>query len=177
MLAAIQALGRSLPATVTSRTGSIVTVNFEIANTPSSPYTLPPVTMPMIGSEYLRLPIQPGCKGWVIPADAYLGGMSGLGGGTADLVMRANLSSLVWSPMGNKGWAASEDDNAAVLYGPDGAIIRTADKACSVTVNANGVVVKVPAGKSLSITNLPTASAGLPSGSLWRSGTQVMVVP
>jgi len=122
--AAMQLMGQSLPASVVSRTGGIVTVNFELTNVP---FTLPQITVPMIGSEYVRLPIQPGCMGWVIPADAYLGGMSGLGGGTADLTKRPNLSNLVWSPIGNKNWSASEDDNALVLYGPDGTIIRSLD--------------------------------------------------
>ena len=88
---ALAALGQSLPATVVSRTGGIVTVKFAL----TSPYTLPNVTVPIVGSEYVRLPIQAGCPGFVMSADAYLGGMSGLGGGTADLSPRGNLSMLV----------------------------------------------------------------------------------
>jgi hypothetical protein len=117
----MELLGKSLPATVVSRQGGIVTVKFEV----TGPYTLPNVTVPMIGSEYIRLPIQPGCPGWLMTADAYLGGMSGLGGGTADLSLQGNLSALVWSPIGNKVWQASGDDNAVVIYGPDGVVLRS----------------------------------------------------
>lgn len=127
-LGLIQQTGKSLPASVVSRNGGIVTVKFEIANTPNSPYTLPNVTVPMIGSEFVRLPIKAGTLGFVIPADAYLGGMSGLGGGTADLSQPANLSALVWSPIGNKNWTASDDEDAVVIYGPDGAILRNVAK-------------------------------------------------
>lgn len=170
---ALSLLGQSLPASVISRAGAIVTVRFEVN---SAPFTLPNVTVPMIGSEYIRLPIQAGCKGWVLTADAYLGGMSGLGGGAAGLVPRANLSALVWSPIGNSAWDAAEDPNKIVLYGPDGAILRTLDKACSVAVSATGVVVKVPAGKTLQITTLPVTPVGLGAGSLWNDGGTVKVV-
>jgi hypothetical protein len=40
----------------------------------------------------------------------------------------------------------------------------TADRVCSTFVN------------NLSIKNIPTASAGLPSGSVWRSGTALCIV-
>lgn len=135
--AAIQLTGRSLPASVVSRAGSIVTVKFEV----NSGYTIPNVTIPVIGSEYIRLPIQPGCKGWVMTADAYLGGMSGLGSGVADLALRANLSDLVWSPLGNKNWDAPDDPDAVVIYGPNGAIIRTIDSSSVAKVGADEITL------------------------------------
>lgn len=168
---ALTTLGQSLPATVVSRNGGIVTVKFAL----TSPYTLPNVTVPMWGSEYVRLPIQAGCPGFVMSADAYLGGMSGLGGGTADITPRGNLSMLVWTPIGNKNWSTSEDDNALVLYGPDGGILRTTDKTSIVSVTAAGTVITVPAGTSVQIVNLPSAPTG-GTGSLWRSGNDVKVV-
>src|ERR1700743_2257306 len=76
-----QALPKALPCSVVSVSGAIVTVKFEV----TSVYTLSNVTMPLFGPEYVRYPIQVGDKGFAVPADAYLGGMSGLGGGTADL--------------------------------------------------------------------------------------------
>jgi hypothetical protein len=57
-------------------------VKFELG---AIPFTLPRVRMPVLTSEYIRAPLAVGCRGFVIPADAYLGGMSGLGGGTATL--------------------------------------------------------------------------------------------
>jgi len=163
-------LGQSLPATVVSRTGGIVTVKFAL----TSPYTLPNVTVPIIGSEYVRLPIQAGCPGFVMTADAYLGGMSGLGGGTADLAPRGNLSMLVWTPIGNKAWSASEDDNALVLYGPDGTIIRNAAKTSGIAVKSTGTTITLPAGGNFVVSNLPVAPG--PPGSFWNDGGTVKVV-
>jgi hypothetical protein len=154
---AMAALGQSLPASVVSRTGGIVTVKFEIATTPNSPYTLPNIKVPLVGAEFARAPIGAGTKGFVITADAYLGGMSGLGGGVADLSPRGNLSMLVWTPIGNTAWMAAIDDNAYEAYGPNGvnlyntaktAILKVTTAECSITppignpfiVNGNLVV-------------------------------------
>jgi hypothetical protein len=41
----------------------------------------------------------------------------------------------------------------------------TADRACATFVN------------NLSIMNIPTSSAGLPTGSVWRNGTVLEIVP
>lgn len=173
---AIDLLGMSLPASVVSITGAIVTVKIELQKTPLNPFTLPNVTVPIIGSEYIRLPIQPGCLGWVMSADAYLGGMSGLGGGVADLSMRPNLSMLVWSPIGNANWTASEDPNKLVLYGPNGAILRTLDKSVGITVDKTaGVTVDIPVAANFTITSLPLVPG--PTGSLYNSGGTVKVSP
>jgi hypothetical protein len=166
---ALATLGQSLPATVVSVSGGIVTIKFAL----TSPYTLPNVTVPIVGSEYVRLPIQAGCPGFVMSADAYLGGMSGLGGGTADLSPRGNLSMLVWTPIGNKAWQAVIDANAIELYGPDGGIIRTADKTSIVRVSSAGTTVTLPVGGNFVVSTLPVAPG--PPGTLWNSGGQVMV--
>jgi hypothetical protein len=127
---AIQQTGRSLPATVVSAKGSIVTVKFEITNTV---FTLPNVTIPLFGPEYIRYPIQTGDKGFVVAADAYLGGMSGLGGGTADLTQLANLAALVFFPIGNTSFFAV-DPQAVVIYGPNGVVIRDTTNASNITL-------------------------------------------
>lgn len=129
---ALELLGQSLPASVVGvKSSGIVTVKFELANVP---FTLPQITVPIAFPEYVRLPIQQGMKGMVIAADAYLGGMSGLGGGTADLTPRPNLSNLVFVPLGNSSWAAPVDPNAVELYGPDGAILYSSDKTAMLKV-------------------------------------------
>ena len=149
---AIDLFGKALPASVVAVVSSgIVTVKFEIAKTTNSPYTLPNVTVPLFGPEYIRYPIQAGCMGVVFPSDAYLGGVSGLGGGVADLSLRGNLSTLVFFPIGNSGWSASDDPNALVLYGPDGVIIRNLAGTSKITTNADGVTVAPPAGKPTAI--------------------------
>jgi hypothetical protein len=50
--------GKALPCSVLSVDGSIVTVQFEV----KSNWSIPNVTIPVFGPEYLRYPIQPG--GW-----------------------------------------------------------------------------------------------------------------
>lgn len=149
-----------------------MTVKFELANIP---FTLPNVTVPTGFPEYLRIPFQPGDFGVVMPADAYLGGISGLGGGTADLSIRGNLSSLVFVPVGNKNWTAVDNSDQIVLYGPDGGVLRTKDNAAAVSISADGAAIKVPLGKSVQITTLPLAPAGLPAGSLWNDAGDVKV--
>lgn len=134
-LDAIELLGKALPCSVTAVAGSIVTVKFELTNIS---YTLPNVTCPMFGPEYIRYPTQVGDKGAVFPADAYLGGMSGLGGGVADLSLVGNLSALVFFPIANKNWSASDNANALVLYGPDGVILRDTNKQTLVSVDTQG---------------------------------------
>lgn len=164
----MQLLGKALPASVVSRDGGIVTVKFELDNTP---YTLPNVTCPILGSEFVRVPIQAGTPGFVIPADAYLGGMSGLGGGVADLSSRANLSTLVWAPIGNKGWSASEDDDALVLYGPDGVVLRDSQKKTILTLTPTGIVITLPTGGRVTINGIATVNGNLEVlGNLLLSG-------
>lgn len=152
---ALQLKGKALPCTVVSAAGAIITVNFEL----NSGFTLPHVTMPLFGPEYIRYPIQPGDKGLAIPADAYLGGMSGLGGGVASLDTPANLSAMVFLPIGNTAWAAV-DPQAVTVYGPDGVVLRdtasnstfvltptsiTAIGKNSVTVTAGGATLSLNA--------------------------------
>lgn len=143
---AIQRLGKALPASVVSVSGAIVTVNFEV----QSGYTLPQVKVPLFGPEYIRYPIQQGCKGVVFPADAYLGGMSGLGGGVATLAPPPNLTALVFFPIGNAGWSAV-DPNATTIYGPNGVVLRDEGSACIFTLTPDGISIKVPSGQQIAI--------------------------
>lgn len=149
---AIQILGKSLPCSVSAIPTAgvpIVTVKFEVN---AAPWTLPNVTVPMFGPEYLRYPIQVGCKGVVFPVDAYVGGVSGLGGGTADLSQRGNLSTLVFFPIANKGWTASEAPNKAVLYGPDGVVLRDAGSKTVITIDkTDGVTITVQAAAHVTV--------------------------
>jgi hypothetical protein len=169
--AALELMGKSLPCSVVSVSGSIVTVKFLV----SSSFTLPNVTVPIATSIYARAPTQAGDNGVVRSVDTFIGAVSGLGTGTASLAPVANLSSLVFEPVASKSWAALDDPNAYQILGPNGAIVRTVVGSSSVTVNANGTSIKLPIGKSIQITTLPVSSAGLPPGSLWNNAGQVMV--
>jgi hypothetical protein len=146
-LDAIQLQGKALPASVVAVSGSIVTVKFEL----SGPYTLPPVTCPLFGPEYIRYPVQIGDAGVVFPADAYLGGVSGLGGGVADLTIPANLSALVFFPVANKAWSAPDNANAVVIYGPDGVILRNTANTASIKVGPSGITLTDPNGNVIAM--------------------------
>jgi hypothetical protein len=135
-LTAINTLGRALPCSVVAVSGSIVTVNFELQGN----LTLPQVTMPMFGPEYIRYPVQIGDKGVALSADVYIGGMSGLGGGTATETLPANLSALIFFPIANSGWSAPDNPNAVIIYGPDGVIIRDRGKQSHVKMDGSGNV-------------------------------------
>src|ERR1700740_3746370 len=97
---AIRRLGRALPCRVVAVSGSIVTVAFEVN---AAPWTLPNITIPKAESNWVRMPTQVGDKGYTAPADAYLGGISGLGGGVATLTQPGNLTALVFTPVSNVG--------------------------------------------------------------------------
>lgn len=137
---AFQLTGKGLPCSVVSVSGAIITVKFEVQNIP---FTLPQVTIPLFGPEYIRYPIRPGDKGAVVPFDAYLGGMSGLGGGVADLTQRANLSSLVFLPIGNKLWT-SVDPNAVTIYGPNGVVLRDTGSNSIITLTPSSITIVAP---------------------------------
>lgn len=135
---AIQSTGRSLPCHVTKVNGSMVTVAFEVDATP---WTLPEVTIPKAESPWIRMPTQVGDKGYTVPADAYLGGVSGLGGGVASLTSVGNLSALVFVPLSNSN-APPIDQDAAQVQGPNGAIIRTTTGTTSqIVTDQNGTTV------------------------------------
>jgi hypothetical protein len=137
---AIQITGKALPCSVTTVVSSgIVTVKFEV----QSGFTLPLVTCPKAGTEWMRYPTQVGDKGFVTTADAYLGGMSGLGGGVANLTQRGNLTALVFVPLGNTAWS-EVDPNAVTLYGPDGVVLRTLDSECVFTLVPSGITIDLP---------------------------------
>ena len=136
---AIRGTGRAWPASVVAVSGAIVTVKFEFGQT--VPANIPQVTIPLFGPEYIRYPIQPGDKGMVLPADAYLGGMSGLGGGAADMTQQANLSNLVFVPIGNTGWS-EVDPQAVTIYGPNGVVARDTGGKSSITLTPDGITLK-----------------------------------
>ena len=135
---AIQSQGRALPCHVEAVNGAIVTVAFDVS---PSPWPLPQITIPKAESPWIRMPTQIGDKGMTVPADAYLGGTSGLGGGVADISEPGNFSALVFVPVSNSG-SPPVDPNAAQVQGPNGAIIQTTTgTASSIVVNQNGITL------------------------------------
>jgi hypothetical protein len=137
--------GMSLPASVVSveESNTIVRVKFEVNTQVGTQQLLqlPEVTCPVFGPQYLRYPIQVGDQGVCLSATAYLGGVSGLGPGPATLAQPGNLGALVFFPVGNRNFTASENPNAAILYGPDGAIVRDEGNTTHIKVDGQGNVI------------------------------------
>lgn len=156
-LAEIEQHGLELPCHVTAIKGSIVTVAFDCtAGGGKAP--IPAATMPVAGPEYVRPPIQVGCKGIARPATVDIGIVTGLGpaNSLSDLSVRpANLAALVFEPVGNASWTPSPNANALVLYGAGAGVIMQdiagASPNWSVSVNSNGVTIK-GGGKTWSFT-------------------------
>jgi hypothetical protein len=137
---AIQQTGQALPCSVIGINATvgacIVRVKFEVI----TGFTLPEVEIPHAMGEWIRYPVQIGDKGVVLPMDARTNETTGLGKGTADLYKPANLSSLVFMPVGNANWTPTDDVNKLVMYGHDGVIIKdSATGAVIVTVSSGGV--------------------------------------
>jgi hypothetical protein len=151
----IQLLGKALPCSVVAVSGSIVTVSFDV-NTGGA--TLPTVTIPIFGGEYIRYPTQVGDKGFTIPADVSLRGVSGLGTGIPDLSDPGNLTALVFMPVGNKSWF-SVNPNYLVMYGQEGVEITTKNLDCKLTLTSSGITIDLNGG-NLNINNGNVIIAG-----------------
>lgn len=133
--------GRSLPCHVVGVDGQIVTVQFDMLPDGTQ---YPQVTLPIATFEYIRYPVQTGDKGVTVAADVSLRGISGLGTGIASRSLTLSLVPLFFVPLSNAGWT-KEDPNKIVLYGPDGAILKTADAASSITVEPGKITEKADA--------------------------------
>lgn len=152
----IERLGQGLPCHVTKVTGQIVTVAFDIAETGA---TLPSVTIPIATWKYDWEPVQVGDQGFTTVATARLGGVSGLGGGTADLSQPANLTALVFVPIANKSWTVP-NVNQRVVQGPEGVLIQTLDGTVTMVISETGVTIN----GNIAITGNLTATGVIVAG-------------
>lgn len=145
----IQLTGRDYPCSVTKVEGQIVTVKFEI-QTSNPQTTLPNVKMPIATSAYDWIPVQVGDKGLAKASDAYLGGISGLGDGVADLSPRGNLSALVFHPSSNSSWTpgGGASGDMRVITGPGGVLVFAGDSKFKIT---GSEITMTAGGKTLSI--------------------------
>lgn len=133
----IELLGKALPCHVVTVNGQVVTVAFDVVG----PFTLPNVTLPLATWSYDWIPVQVNDRGVAVPADVYLGGVSGLGEGTADLSRRGNLSSHYFVPVANTNWQPPGGDaKMRILQGPDGVRLQDSNANTILTVDAHGVV-------------------------------------
>lgn len=137
---ALEVSGKVLPVTVVKQSGNMITVSFSLTNIP---YTLPQVTIPIFGPQYIRYPMQSGDRGIVIPADTYIGGVSGQGGGTADMTQPGNLSALVFLPISNTEWDIVDGD-VLTLYGPEGVTIRDSGSNTTFFLTPDAITIAAP---------------------------------
>jgi hypothetical protein len=147
---ALDLLGKAVPASVVSvdETNTIVTIKFEI----QADFPLPQVTCPLVGPEFMRFPIAAGVRGYVIPADFYMGGVSGLGGGTATPTQQPNLTTSVFFPVGNAGFTATDDQRATVIYGPNGVIFRDSKSKCVAKLTPDAFTVTIAGNEVMKLT-------------------------
>ncbi|HDG1664213.1 hypothetical protein [Kluyvera ascorbata] len=144
---ASQMAGKILPGSVVSRSGNMITVQVLLRDTP---YVIPHLTVPLFGPEYIRYPMQPGDKGILIPADTYLGGISGLGGGTANLTTPANLSALTFLPISNTEWE-TVDPNVLTMYGPEGVTIRDKGSNSTFLLTPESITIATPSSFKVTV--------------------------
>lgn len=138
-LDAIQMLGKALPATVVSMSGSVVTVTVEL----QSGFTLPQLDVPVAMPQYLRMPLQPGDPGVLQPADVRLGGVTGMGDGVASLSQPANLAALVFVPLSNTHWIPT-DAGVLTMYGPQGTTVRNVAGDTRIDLRDDSVALTTP---------------------------------
>ena len=132
-------MGKSLPCHVVETAGQIVTVAFDMPV--GAPWILPQITLPVASSPYDYLPLQVGDTGFTVPADAYLGGISGLGGGQATWARPGNLDALVFVPVGKQSFSPA-NASARIIQGPDGWIAQTTQgTTCTAVGNQNGITL------------------------------------
>ncbi len=168
-----QLTGKSLPCSVKTVVSSgVVVIKFEIQQPSTDPTgsTLPEVMVPVMWPEYIRYPVQAGDKGFCVAADAYLGGVSGIGGGVASLVMQGNLAALAFQPLGNKAWKDTPDAKAVVIYGVGGRGVQLlsdlTDKTVMLVLTSDGIAItgNVTLKGNLSVTGTITATGDITAG-------------
>jgi len=133
--------GKALPCHVVAVENNLVTVNFDIL--PTDNLVLPPVTIPVIGFEYIRYPIQIGDKGVTLAADVSLRGITGLGSGPVDLVKLPPLSTLFFVPLSNIHWG-KVDTQVLTMYAKLGVTARTQDGSAVIDIKPNEVTITAP---------------------------------
>jgi hypothetical protein len=180
----LQRVSKSIPCHVTKVDKDFVTVAFE---THDKTLTPPTVKIPQSFSPYAREPTQVGDKGYAVPADYYLGGISGDAGGATNYYPRANLTTLSFQPISQKANPSRDYDQYTITGGPNGVqIIQNASKpASSSNGGTNGGTAPVPQvtrqarvnrlvpgyGFSIPVPMTTASSSSGPSGPATASGS------
>jgi len=163
----LASLGQALPAHVIQNFNSIVQIAFDVTDPVFR--NLPNVYVPLYGCEYIRYPIQPGCKGVVFAADVRIGITTGLGPHVYDFTQPGNLTSLYFMPMANTQWLTVPDANQVTIYGPDGCLIQTTSGSASINVKG-GTITMSAGGHTVAISSAGVVIDGIPFGTHYHTG-------
>ena len=164
-------MGKSLPCHVVETAGQIVTVAFDMPV--GAPWILPQITLPVASSPYDYIPLQVGDTGFTVPADAYLGGISGLGGGQATWARPGNLDALVFVPVGKQSFTAA-NASARIIQGPDGWIAQTTQgTTCTAVGNQNGITLTYGSTQIVMNSTSISLTAGGETVTLDSSGLEI----
>lgn len=127
---------QALPCTVVSKDGTVLTVSFPI----NSNYQFKTIKIAQAHSNYFIEPTQANDLGFITPGGAYLGGQTGLGGGAANLYPPHNLTTAIYQPVSNTNFIIS-DPNAAIVRGPNGAIISDMPAKQTIVVTPTAITI------------------------------------
>lgn len=130
--------GKAFPCSVVSVDGAMVTVKFELQ---TGKLTLPNITIPKLESNWMRSPTQVGDLGITMSADVAISGIAGFGG-TATLAQPGNLGALFFVPI-SSSTSPPPNQNQAIVQGPNGALIQSADGHTSINLTESEVVITV----------------------------------
>jgi hypothetical protein len=111
---------KSMPCHVTKVDKDFIYVAFETQN---GIFTPPTVKIPQSWSQYSREPTQVGDKGYAVPGNYYLGGVTGDAGGNTDFYPRGNLTTLSFNGTSHKQNPTRDYDQLTHMGGPNGWIV------------------------------------------------------
>jgi len=121
----VQREAKSMPCHVTKVDKDFIYVQFENQN---NIFQLPTVKIPQSWSQYSREPTQKGDKGYAVPGNFYLGGVTGDAGGNTDFYPRGNLTTLSFNGTSHKQNPDRDYDQLTHMGGPNGWIVGTYQK-------------------------------------------------
>lgn len=113
---------KSIPCHVVKTDKDFLYIQFDTQN---GIFTMPTVKMTQGYSRFGREPTQVGDKGYAVPNNYYMGGMSAYSGGQTDFYPRGNLSSLSFQPVANYQAPKRDYDQHHETGGPNGWLVRT----------------------------------------------------
>src|SRR5215467_2055248 len=116
---------KSIPCHVTKVDKDFIYVAFETQN---NIFTPPTVKIPQSWSQYSREPTQKGDKGYAVPSDYYLGGVTGDAGGSTNFYPRGNLTTLSFNGVSHKQSPDRDYDQLTHMGGPNGWIVGSHKK-------------------------------------------------